>query len=111
MAREGESCGLGSARRAGFEQYDFAERVMNTTPARPMRDCRQPTQCKDCRAPILWVRWLRSGKRMPINVEAKQPSFGTILVVYRCKTNELIASVARGQDTRGRRLFESHLAT
>jgi hypothetical protein len=48
---------------------------------------------------------------MPVNAAPKQPPFGDVLIVYRAATNQLIAEKARGQNTQGRKLYESHWAT
>ena len=84
---------------------------MISAAARRPRDCRTPAPCKACGAPILWVTWSRSGRRMPINAEAKQPPFGQVVVTYRPVTNQLIAEKARGGNAQGRNLYESHFAT
>jgi len=75
------------------------------------RDCRVPSLCRDCGQSILWALWPHSGKKMPVNAEPRLPPYGQVLLSYRAAQNRLIATMARGRSTLGRRLFESHLAT
>jgi hypothetical protein len=85
---------------------------MNTALAtKPKRDCRQPSKCRDCGAPILWVTWPRSGKKMPVNAEPKPAPYGQILLGYRPAENQLIAEMSHGRNAQGRKLYESHWAT
>ncbi len=79
--------------------------------ARRERDCRQSSPSRDCGEPILWVTWPKSGKKMPINAEPKPPPYGEILVACMAKANQLIAEMAKGKPTAGRKLYESHFAT
>jgi hypothetical protein len=78
-----------------------------------VRDCRQSSKCRDCGELVLWVRWPKSGKKMPINAQPKQPPCGRILITYRPQSNELIAEMIKPGTTPppGRKLFESHWAT
>jgi hypothetical protein len=48
---------------------------------------------------------------MPVNSEPKPAPYGQVLLSYQPAENQLIAEMARGQSTQGRRLFESHFAT
>lgn len=77
--------------------------------SRTERDCREPVECRSCKALVLWVVWEHSKKRMPINV-TPAPS-GTVVVAFRKASNQMMANVYREPEHIGRNRYESHFAT
>ncbi len=76
------------------------------------RDCRAPAKCRECGELVLWVRWPKSGKKMPINAAPKPPPCGKVLVNYKSQMNELLAEMTKAfAPPPGRKLYESHWAT
>lgn len=73
------------------------------------KDCREPSECRSCRALVLWVEWPASGKRMPIDVTPH--TIGTVVVTWRSRENKLIAEQYDPALHANRNRFMSHFAT
>jgi hypothetical protein len=73
------------------------------------KSCTEPSQCRSCKADVLWVQWRRSGKRMPIDLEPDQ--LGTVVVSHNAAENLLIADKFDDSLHAGRRRFVSHFAS
>ena len=79
---------------------------------RSNRDCREASECRSCKALILWGQWLKTGKRMPIDV-TPDPQ-GTVVAVYRARENLLLWEKFDGgnpEHVAGRKRYTSHFAT
>ena len=77
----------------------------------PPKDCREPSECRSCKALVLWVTWPASGKRMPVDVTPHP--IGTVLVSWRARENKLLAEKydPKRDDHQNRNRFMSHFAT
>lgn len=69
------------------------------------RKCTEASECRSCRALILWVEW-PSGKKMPIDAGPK--STGNVVVTYKPRENKLVAEGFSEKLHVGRRRFVSH---
>ena len=71
--------------------------------------CTEPSSCRFCMDPILWVEWPKSGKRLPVN--AKPSDDGDIVVTLRQSENKLLAEKFNPSLHSGRRRYASHFTT
>lgn len=73
------------------------------------RPATEASECRSCKALILWVEWPASGKRMPVDAG---PVFdGNVVITHRKTENKLIAEKYVGTEHHGRRRFVSHFTT
>ena len=85
--------------------------------SRERRKCTSPSKCRSCRADVLWVTWLTSGKKMPIDAVPDMREVGkgggTIVVAMRGgEYGELIAEkYDPAQHDAKRNRFTSHFST
>lgn len=91
---------------------------MKTTSGREAKAATQPSECRSCGAEILWVRWERSGKRMPVDAGPDMrplPQGGDVVLALRGgEFGELIAEKYRPKkhgEQRNRNRYTSHFAT
>lgn len=75
---------------------------------RAKRPVTEPTECRSCEAPILWVKWPRSGKSMPVDA-APAPAGTVVLTLHRGE--ELLAEKYEANRHHGRNRYTSHFAT
>jgi len=76
------------------------------------KPCTEASECRSCRALILWCIWPNSGKRMPVDV-GPVPD-GDIVLTHKKQLNQLWAAKASHLDQEhlaGRHRFTSHFAT
>lgn len=74
----------------------------------PVRPCTEASECRSCKALILWVEW-PSGKKMPIDVGPV--TTGNVVVAHSRSKNKLLAEGFNQRDHTGRRRFVSHFTT
>ncbi len=72
------------------------------------RKCTEASECRSCKALILWVEW-PSGKKMPVDAGPK--STGNVVITYSPKVNKLLAEPFSEKRHEGRRRFVSHFTT
>lgn len=72
----------------------------------------EPRSCRSCSAPILWVKWERSGKSMPVDARPN-PSGEIILTLRGGRMGTLFAEKLRRGDQvePGRNRYSSHFET
>lgn len=78
----------------------------------PNRDPTAPSNCRSCGAPMLWVVWPNSGKRMPVDFDPVPD--GDVVLTLKKTEGVLWAAKAAALDAEalvGRRRFVSHFAT
>lgn len=73
------------------------------------KDCREPSECRSCKALVLWVVWAHSGKRMPVDVTPHL--IGNVVVSYRASANQMIAEVYKPALHPNRNRYMSHFST
>lgn len=88
---------------------------MKTTSGREAKAATEPSECRSCHAEILWVRWERSGKRMPVDSVPDMrpmPKGGDIVLTLRGgEFGELIAEKHQAQKHgEQRNRYASHFA-
>lgn len=74
------------------------------------RPCTEPGKCRSCQAAILWVKWPKSGKKMPVD---KDPvPNGNVVLTLKQSLNELHAEKFNpGVHASGRNRYVSHFTT
>lgn len=75
------------------------------------RSCTEASQCRSCKALILWVHWERSGKPMPVDVQPGTSKDHVVVLTLRKSENKLIAEKYEQRLHEGRRRFVSHFVT
>ena len=72
------------------------------------KDCREPSECRSCKAMVLWVTWPASGKPMPIDVSPHP--IGNVVVAWRRTENKLLAEKydPKREEHQNRNRFMSH---
>lgn len=75
------------------------------------KPCTEASECRSCKALILWVIWERSGKAMPIDVAPGTTQNHTVVVTHSLKQNKLWAVKYDERQHQGRRRFISHFIT
>lgn len=77
--------------------------------ARSGLPCTEPRECKSCKAPVLWAKWPRTQKWMPVDV--KPVAEGDIILRHRKSENLLLAEKLEvGSEVTGNR-YLSHFST
>lgn len=80
------------------------------------KSCTEPARCRSCGAEILWMKWPRSGKPMPVDAVAdmREPEKGggKIVLTLKRELNELHGEVFNPKlhDAKRNR-YTSHFAT
>lgn len=74
------------------------------------RSCTKPSECRSCKAPILWAESFRTGKKMPI--DASPTMDGNLILAYRKSENRLFLESFGGEGVHhGRLRYTSHFQT
>lgn len=79
--------------------------------SRSVRLCTEASECRSCKALILWVTWPRSGKAMPVDAGPGLSSNHDVVLMLSQSQNKLLAEKYDAGRHGGRRRFVSHFIT
>jgi len=79
--------------------------------SRRERSCTEASECRSCKALILWVRWAQSGKAMPVDAGPGVTVKHNVVLTHSPSKNQLVAEQFSPSKHEGRRRFISHFAT